>query len=122
MQVSQPVKRTKQRWTHKKTFFFLLYMVDEALAVAVAAQRRGDSATCSSALARALRAALATRIPGALALASEELRDRSAGDADTSAAVEMLARLDRARFEPEAAAPELAAARACVDALRRGPL
>ena len=86
---------------------------------ATQAERRGDSASVHAASARALRAALGLRIPGAAALATEEILGHCGEDEAARAGALMLARLDRARFEPDAAAPDFDAARACIEVLRR---
>jgi hypothetical protein len=77
-----------------------------ALAEASAAAAAGDADAAGKALARALRAALARRVPGAETRAPEEiLADGSLAPAQRHAA-QLLAALERARFDPEAAAPQ----------------
>ncbi len=74
----------------------------------------------ADAMARALRAALAARLPGVASLSSDEIV-AGAPDALVREAGELLMRLDRARFEPGAPAPDPEAVRACLDALRARP-
>jgi hypothetical protein len=83
------------------------------------AHARGEDSAASTALASALRLALATRLPGSEALSSEELYER-APDNVTRSLAEALRQLDRQRFQAEAAAPEIDALRARVAALRKG--
>lgn len=66
------------------------------LAAATRANASGDPVATSRALAAALRAAIESRMPGANALAAEEIVQRSTGP--LRAAAEALADLDRARF------------------------
>jgi hypothetical protein len=77
---------------------------------------RGDAQEGARALAAALRAALEARLPGARALAVEEIRARCGDDVAAGAAVEALAALERARFAraPAPPAPDLARVRALV--------
>jgi hypothetical protein len=63
---------------------------------ATAASARGDHAATARALAAAVRAALEVRVPGASALAAEEMAARD--DASLRAVAETLVELDRARF------------------------
>jgi hypothetical protein len=72
--------------------------LERAGAARVAGEREREHA----ALARALRLALeAARVPGARSLSTEELRAGTGHDPELLAAVELLARLDRARFAGE---------------------
>jgi len=66
------------------------------LAEATAANERGDHAATARALAAALRAALEVRVPGASALAAEEIAARD--ERSLRAVAEALVELDRARF------------------------
>ena len=88
------------------------------LVAATAASERGDRAETARALAAALRAALEVRVPGASALAAEELARR--GEAPLRAIAEALRDLDRARFAGDpggAQALGVEAARALIAAL-----
>jgi len=76
----------------------------EALAQAATARASGDRAGELAAQARALRAALARELPGAGALAVEEIEARAERPAAREAAA-LLAALERARFAPGAAPP-----------------
>ncbi|HVN38100.1 MAG TPA: hypothetical protein VMW19_08000 [Myxococcota bacterium] len=76
----------------------------EALAQAARARASGDRAGELAAQARALRAALARDLPGAGALAVEELEARAERPAARKAAA-LLAALERARFAQGAAPP-----------------
>jgi hypothetical protein len=67
-----------------------------------AAHAAGDARATAEALASALRVALARRVPGAGALAPEELAARHAGEPAVRAAAELLAELDRLRFAQRA--------------------
>jgi hypothetical protein len=86
----------------------------EALAEAARARASGDRAGELAAQARALRAALSRDLPGAGALAVEELESRAQRPAAREAAA-LLAALERARFAHGAAPP---AADAIVRAVR----
>ena len=66
------------------------------LAEATAASARGDHGASARALAAALRAALEVRVPGASALAADEIAARD--EASLRAVAEALRDLDRARF------------------------
>jgi hypothetical protein len=77
------------------------FAAEAHLEEAEAAHARGDRATAARALAAALRAAIDARMPGAHALAAEELVARS--DGALRAAAEALADLDRSRFATAAA-------------------
>jgi hypothetical protein len=92
--------------------------LEERLAEAEALGAAGDDASAAAAMAHAIRAALTPRLPDAGALASEEIAARAGGDAALREAALLLGRIDRARFEPGAAPPDLAAVRACIDGLR----
>lgn len=70
---------------------------------AMAARESGDRGAETRALAAALRAAIDARLPGAHALAAEEIVARSEGP--LRAAAEALADLDRARFASATAPP-----------------
>jgi hypothetical protein len=80
-----------------------------ALADAEQALAVGDRAAAAAALAAALRAGLAQRLPGAGTLATEELVRRTHGQAALAEAAELLAALDRARFAAVGAAAPLPA-------------
>ena len=86
------------------------------LARAAEALGRGEAQEGSRALAAALRAALEVRLPGARALAVEEIRARCAQDAAAGEAVEALASLERSRFArvPASPTPALERVRALV--------
>jgi hypothetical protein len=86
-----------------------------ALADAAAAERAGELARAAAALARGVREALRERVPGALALSSEEIA-AAAPDASVRSLAQLLARLDRVRFGGEAGAAELRAVRAALEA------
>jgi hypothetical protein len=88
----------------------------QALEQALAARAAGDAQGELAALARALRAALAHRLPGAAALSVEELESRAA-TRPAREAVRLLAALERARFEPGAPAPAADAVARAVRAL-----
>jgi hypothetical protein len=77
----------------------------EALHAAARARAAGDTSEERGALARALRAALARDVPEAPALAVEELAAQPGLSAPARAAVELLASLERARFDRAAPAP-----------------
>ncbi len=66
------------------------------LSEATAASKRGEDAATARALAAALRAALEVRVPGASALAAEEIAKRD--EPSLRAAAAALVELDRARF------------------------
>jgi hypothetical protein len=72
------------------------------LAEARAARARGDAAGEAAALSRALREALAARIPAARTLSPDELLARDALTAAQARGAELLARVDRGRFDPRA--------------------
>ena len=80
----------------------------------------GDAPAELAALARALRAALARRVAGAAALSIEELASRAETPAARDA-LRLLEALERARFEPGAAAPASDAVAAAVRALGATP-
>jgi hypothetical protein len=91
-----------------------------ALAEAERAGDAGDAARAARALAAALRAGLALRVPGADALAAEEIGARAGGRGAVAQAAALLARLDRVRFAgPGGAgpAPSPAEVRAALRAL-----
>ena len=73
-----------------------LRAAEPRLADAASASARGDRIATARALAAALRAALETRVPGAGALAAEEIAMRD--EASLRAIGEALADLDRVRF------------------------
>jgi hypothetical protein len=88
------------------------------LTEAEAASARGDRAATTRGLAAALRAALEVRVPGAGALATEELARRD--EVSIRAIADALGDLDRARFAPAVSAarsPDLEAVRALIAAL-----
>jgi hypothetical protein len=85
-----------------------------ALAEAAAAERAGELERAAAVLARAVREALRERVPGALALSSEEIA-AAAPDESARSLARLLARLDRARFGGGADAAELRALRAALE-------
>jgi hypothetical protein len=85
---------------------------------AEAARSDGENAAASGLLARALRLALATRVPGAIALSAEEIFERAEDDATREVAAR-LRRIDRERFQPQAAPPEIGTLRSALEELRR---
>jgi len=80
--------------------------VSAALADAAAAESVGDSEASAAALARALRAALATQVPGARHSAPQELLARDTLGTPVRAALELLSAVEQARFDPAKPAPE----------------
>ncbi|MEB2344793.1 MAG: hypothetical protein OZ948_08635, partial [Deltaproteobacteria bacterium] len=78
-----------------------------ALADAEQALAAGDHATAARALAAALRAGLGLRVPGAGALAAEELAARARGRPAIDDAAALLAVLDRTRFASASTSPQL---------------
>lgn len=78
-----------------------------ALADAEQALAAGDHGTAARALAAALRAGLGLRVPGAGALAAEELAARARGRPAIDDAAALLAVLDRARFASASTSPQL---------------
>jgi hypothetical protein len=77
-----------------------------ALAEAARALARGEQDAAARALAAALRAGLAARVPGAVALSAEELAEQRPEAPAVAEAADLLAGLDRARFG-RGAAPAL---------------
>jgi hypothetical protein len=92
--------------------------IESGLDQAEALRSRGENAAASGLLVRALRMALATRVPGALALSTEEIFERAEDDPTREIAAR-LRRIDRERFQPEAAPPETPALRSALEELRR---
>jgi hypothetical protein len=92
--------------------------IDSSLEQAEAAREAGENAAASRMLAQALRTALEARIPGARALSAEEILER-AEDPPTRKIAEQLERLDRERFQPDAAPPEIRSLRGALEELRR---
>jgi hypothetical protein len=90
-----------------------------ALAEAGRSRAAGDRTGELAAQSRALRAALARDVPDALALDAEELAARAARPAARDAAA-LLASLERARFQPGAAAPAAEEVERAVRALAGG--
>lgn len=80
-----------------------VHAAEPHFADAIAAHTRGDPDAEARALAAALRAAIDVRMPGARALAAEEIAERS--DGAMRAAAEALAALDRTRFAGGVASP-----------------
>ena len=72
-----------------------------------------------AALGRALRTALAHHVPGARARTPEELLAAETLSPAARAATELLASLERARFDPESEAPDRGAVERSIEALRR---
>ena len=101
-------------WTASKVFSKIESGLDQAEAL----RSRGENAAASGLLVRALRMALATRVPGALALSTEEIFERAEDDPTREIAAR-LRRIDRERFQPEAAPPETPALRSALEELRR---
>lgn len=93
-----------------------------ALAEAEAARAAGDPRRETAALARALRAALAPHVPDARALAAEEIAARAASHPRAAEAAALLARLERARFDPDAPPPNAGAVERAVRRLGPAPL
>jgi hypothetical protein len=83
--------------------------VSDALAEAAAAERAGHAEAHAAALVRALRAALATHLPDAERRTPEQLLAGASLSAPVRAALELLAAVERARFDPAAPAPQRAA-------------
>jgi hypothetical protein len=69
-------------------------------------------------LDRALRSALARHVADAASVTPQELLARSPGPAVASAAI-LLEALERARFDPGASLPDVAAVQRALDTLRR---
>jgi hypothetical protein len=90
--------------------------VRTALAEASAAEQAGDVHGALGALARGLRGALADALPGAGARSTEELL-HAADDASSRALVELLVRVERLRYDADAAPAELRALMAELAAL-----
>jgi LPXTG-motif cell wall-anchored protein len=90
--------------------------VRTALVEATAAERTGDVHGALGALARGLRGALADALPGAGARSTEEMLHAGA-DASTRALVELLVRVERLRYDADAAPAELRALMAELTAL-----
>lgn len=88
------------------------------LGAAHSAALRGDRDGLARESARALRTALAARIPEAAALPAEELASRAGADVPAATAAQLVVRLDAARFAPGALVPELAEVEAALRALR----
>lgn len=84
--------------------------LDEAARALARAEALGARPEAGTALEHALRAELARRIPGAGSLSVEEIR--ATGAPGSEPALDDLERLERARFDPEAPTPDLAALRA----------
>lgn len=77
-----------------------------ALAAAEAARARGDREGEAAALARALREALARRLPEARTMAPEEILALPSLSPAQRGGAQRLAELERARFDPTARAPD----------------
>jgi hypothetical protein len=82
--------------------------VSEALASAGAARAAGDRDGELAALARALRAALAPQLGSAAGLPPEEILAKARAQ-QARITAELLVRIERARFDPAAAVPDLTA-------------
>jgi len=95
-----------------------LRAAEPALADAERALADGDRPAAARALAAALRAGLALCVPGAGALAAEEIAARAQGRAALTEAAELLALLDRARFAGPAASEPLPPVARVREALR----
>ena len=92
--------------------------IESSLGQAEAAREAGENAAASRMLAQALRTALEARVPGARALSAEEMLERAEDD-PTRKIAEQLGRLDRERFQPDAAPPEIRSLRGALEELRR---
>jgi hypothetical protein len=90
-----------------------------ALAEAARALALGEQEAAGRALAAALRAGLAARVPGALSLSAEELAEQRPDAPAVAEAAELLGGLDRARFGRDAAPalPSLERVRAVLERL-----
>ena len=92
--------------------------MSHALADAAAAERAGRTEASATALARALRAALAARLPEARHSTPEELLSGSSLSPLLRDALELLAAVEQARFDPSASAPERANVERAIAGLR----
>ncbi len=90
-----------------------------ALAAAEAARARGDREGEAAALARALREALARRLPEARTLAPEEILALPSLSPAQRDGAQRLAELERARFDPTARAPDRVAVERALTELRK---
>jgi hypothetical protein len=92
--------------------------VSEALADAAAAERASHTEASAAALARALRTALATHLPEAGRHTPEQLLADPSLTPPVRAAVELLAAVERARFDPAAPSPQRSAIERALAQLR----
>jgi hypothetical protein len=95
--------------------------VSDALAEAAAAERAGHAEASAAALARALRAGLARHLPEAERRTPEQRLAGASLSAPVRAALELLAEVERARFDPAARAPEREAIERVLAQLRTHP-
>jgi hypothetical protein len=88
-----------------------------ALAAADVSRASGDASAEAAALAEALRAALLPHVPDLRSTTAEELLARAPHPPAVTAAVQLLAEVERSRFDPDAEIPDRAAVEGAVAAL-----